>query len=797
MLTTRLRTSAAGIVDGRAPRPTAAISDIRYDAKGQKVHLALGNGTLTQYEYDPRTFRVVQIRTTRPSDPAGFPGRRSNLVDPNIVQQLLYTYDAVGNVTECRDDAYEPVYFQNQLVNPGQRYEYDALYRLTWATGRENGALRGPPTHADGRPLDTDFPVLAADPQALRVYTQRFSYDPVGNVTRVRHQAGLGSWTRDYTYTYGDPARPASNRLWQTWLGGDRTTATTYSHDPHGNLRKLAPADPRYELRWDHRDMLRGLDLGGGGRASYQYDATRQRTRKRIDDQNGTGGYWERIYLDGYELYRRYAATGTAVIEEIESHHLFEGQQRVLLVDDVLVASGTNRRPDGVTVRAQTLFRYQYGNHLGSACLELDDARRLVSYEEYHPYGTSAFRAMKRGIEAPPKRYRYTGMERDEESGLNYHGARYYVPWLARWLSSDPKGVADGLNTYQFVQSNPIRLRDSSGTQSGPDVFHSLPPALQAKILRGEVNDKLSNSIRTAQISKFKNVEPTRAKSWEDHVLDVVTFGGWSIGMTGAGNYDAVSSSPALSDLNPAIKGVMAVGMTAGDVTGTRDIVEGLREQDTLNTRTFSPDESFNKVLSGSVTLGVNLAMAAAGGPKERPGLGGAVRLESSGGTRTGIAFLDRPAVSTPQYGPWKEGLLKQGWVVVEAPLAQGTMATTEMVKDAQGVLCKIVTIDPSQATYQAMLHESRHAFQIDALTKAGMKMRGRFVAPAEAEAYNYERQVVKTYAEAEKATVSPQASPIVDDYLQHAYAQESGYGGFASGGATSDLRRAMSQARR
>jgi RHS repeat-associated protein len=33
------------------------------------------------------------------------------------------------------------------------------------------------------------------------------------------------------------------------------------------------------------------------------------------------------------------------------------------------------------------------------------------------------------------KRYRYTGKERDDSSGLCYYGARYLAPWLARWIS--------------------------------------------------------------------------------------------------------------------------------------------------------------------------------------------------------------------------------------------------------------------------------------------------------------------------------------------------------------------------
>ena len=205
-----------------------------------------------------------------------------------------------------------------------------------------------------------------------------------------------GTWTREYAYAFEDVAQSASNRLWRTWQGDpdwNSTNATekvTHVHDTHGNMLNLTQVSPNKYLRWDHRDMIANINLGGGGQAYYQYDASKQRTRKRIVDQNNLGGYWERIYLDGYELYRRYNG-GTTPVEEIESHHLFEGEQRVLLVDDVIVSSkGTaGARPDNLTVQTQTLFRYQYGNHLGSACLELDHQAEIISYEEYHPYGTS------------------------------------------------------------------------------------------------------------------------------------------------------------------------------------------------------------------------------------------------------------------------------------------------------------------------------------------------------------------------------------------------------------------------
>src|SRR5262249_40070791 len=85
--------------------------------------------------------------------------------------------------------------------------------------------------------------------------------------------------------------------------------------------------------------------------------------------------------------------------------------------------------------------------------------------EEYYPYGSTSFQAGRSAAEVSLKQYRYTGMERDEETGFTYHGARYYAPWLGRWVRADPIGVKDGTNAYKYVSDKPNILVDHNGLQ--------------------------------------------------------------------------------------------------------------------------------------------------------------------------------------------------------------------------------------------------------------------------------------------------------------------------------------------
>jgi RHS repeat-associated protein len=446
------------------------VTNVEYNARGQRTCIQYGNGVTTEYDYDPDTFRLTRIVSYRH-------GRSKD--DPDL-QDLNYTYDPVGNITSVRDDAHQVVFNRNNGIEPESRYTYDPLYRLVEARGREHQAMT-PCRYRQGDKKQTDFIVLTDQPlnngQALGNYTETYTYDESGNFTRLHHHNRTFNrqWTRYQEY------EPGSNRILysqgknqtqnQTTGQDEETLACSFEdysnlprqipHDGNGNITRL-PHLP--QLRWDFKNQLVEVQLNVGNspnRAYYQYDAGGQRVRKTVVKNGRTE---ERIYLGGYEIYT--VTNGSGPTFRRDTIHVMDDKERIALIETRKV--DTNSRESGSAER----IRYQLTNHLGSAALEVGEtnAAILISYEEYYPYGGTSYIAHLAGDqhkeEAGRKRYRYSGKERDDETGLYYYGARFYAPWMGRWTSCDPNGLVDGENLYRFVRSNPIVYVDRDGKQA-------------------------------------------------------------------------------------------------------------------------------------------------------------------------------------------------------------------------------------------------------------------------------------------------------------------------------------------
>jgi RHS repeat-associated protein len=147
-------------------------------------------------------------------------------------------------------------------------------------------------------------------------------------------------------------------------------------------------------------------------------------------------------------------------------------------------------RADGSFTGEEKAKQYWYhSDHLGSAQLITNVEGEEYERIEYTPYGELWVEraSAASNIDIP---YRFTGKEKDEETGLYYYGARYLDPKYSRWLSTDPAlsdyipgapindeakkrngnlpgmgGVFNSVNLhlYHYAGNSPVKMKDPDG----------------------------------------------------------------------------------------------------------------------------------------------------------------------------------------------------------------------------------------------------------------------------------------------------------------------------------------------
>ena len=415
------------------------VEQIAYNAKGQRTLIAYGNQVMTRYAYDPQTFRLVRLRSEHYS--------RTNEVFQATglpLQDLAYTYDLVGNISMIHDRTPDSGILNTPLGRNGldRQFAYDPIYRLLTATGRE--CDRPPNT-----PLWSDAP-RCTDLTRTRPYREEYSYDPMGNMQRLRHEHRLAggsmqAWNRLFDLVNDEAETALNNRLATVTAG---QTTIPYAYDSSGNMTQEGTTR---HFEWTATDQMKAFRNQVDGaepsvHAHYVYDAAGQRVMKWVRRQGGEINVT--VYVDGvFEHHRR-----IRVGQESENNTLqvMDDQSRIALVR-VGAAFADDLSP---------AVQYQLGDHLGSSHVVVNEMGELVNREEYTPYGETSFGSFAR------KRYRFSGKERDEESGLSYHGARYCISYLGKWISPDPVGSSESLNVYLYVKNNPINRIDLSGNRS-------------------------------------------------------------------------------------------------------------------------------------------------------------------------------------------------------------------------------------------------------------------------------------------------------------------------------------------
>ncbi|WP_433588527.1 RHS repeat domain-containing protein [Pseudomonas koreensis] len=428
----------------------------QYNAAGQVIEQVTGNRVRSQWTYDPANGRLHTHLCRGDTGP--------------VLQHFEYVHDPVGNILRIDDHAFEPIYFANQLIDGHRTFSYDSLYQLIRATG-----------HDDGPPSDTPGLPQPSDPNNRLNYTQTYEYNTGGNLIRLQHVRAGASHTRQMRID------PQSNRAVR-WTPGDAEPVFDRLFDRHGNLQALQPGQA---LHWNTRDELSCAILihredGRHDAEHYRYSRG-QRVFKRHETFTANGGHFHEVrYLPGLEIRSK---------DNGEVLHVIE---LAIGVGHVRCLHWAAQKPDQL--------RYTLNDHLGACVMELDQQAQVISHEGYYPFGATAWLAARSAIEVSERFVRYAGKEMDV-TGLYYYGARYYAPWLQRWISADPAGDVDGLNLYAMTSNNPLRYIDSGGTEQTPSEsrqkiieFSNVLSHMNSELQK--LDYQLSNLTRTRDIYK-------------------------------------------------------------------------------------------------------------------------------------------------------------------------------------------------------------------------------------------------------------------------------------------------------
>lgn len=421
---------------------TTIVSSVDYNPRGQRLSITYGNDLKTSYTYDTDSFRLTALKTTRTELSGSF----------THLQDIGYLFDPAGNVIQVEDKSQEQIFTNNQSVDAISTYTYDSLYRLTETTGREHLGL-GKTDYQD-TPEHFRSKLLAGinDLNQLRNYTRKFTYDDSNNLTQIQH-IGDSSFTRDIDVS------TTSNRAISDEMASPPSIESYF--DAAGNITEL---EHLAGITWNYRNNIGSATMVSRSSEDdieyYVYDGGGSRARKVTETYDSLGNLLTRIskyYLNGIEIRKKYTGISETLKEVRYSLHIKDDDQRICidhyytLTDDTSVTTSTH------------YLRYQHGNHLGSSSLETNASGDLLSYEEYFPYGGTSFTTGDSAVEVSRKEFRFSGKERDDTTGLYYFGARYYCPWLGRWLNPDSAGDVDGLNLYAYGKGNPLTFVDPNG----------------------------------------------------------------------------------------------------------------------------------------------------------------------------------------------------------------------------------------------------------------------------------------------------------------------------------------------
>jgi RHS repeat-associated protein len=284
---------------------------------------------------------------------------------------------------------------------------------------------------------------------------QSFGYD---NLNRLI-SATLGSSAIQYSYdatgnrtakviggtSYPNTISTTSNRLNQTQ---DTTGTAIVVHDAAGNIT----GDGVNTYGYSDRGRLATV-TNAGGTVSYSYSALELRMSKAGPTALVPTGAAYYVYDEEGKLLGEYDANGVPQYETI-----YMGSPVGVIKQTGTAVAGN------IAVSLYNVWTDQIG--APRVITRNTDEAMVWRWDMAEPFGATAPDQNPSSLGTFSFNQRLPGQVFDAESGLFQNWHREYNPWLGRYMQSDPIGLQGGINTFGYVEGNPLSLTDAMGLQA-------------------------------------------------------------------------------------------------------------------------------------------------------------------------------------------------------------------------------------------------------------------------------------------------------------------------------------------
>ncbi len=410
-------------------------------------------------------------------------GKMSQVILGNTVQTLNYTYSIRDWLKSVNSNQFsQTLKYDDATVNP--RYNGN-IAQMTWNTAGNAGAYD---FTYDGANRLTDA-VTTSGPDFSE---KLISYDANGNILTLKR--GTSS---PINYSY-DVTKP--NQLTSV-TGG---LSATYTYDGNGNMTN---DNTKGTITYDYRNMPIRITTNDTV-IEYAYDAAGQRIRKTLKNNESTLS--ETIFVRGLggNVLAEYATGsidhfniyGNGLIGKLEpairtttiQNQTINGQT-ITAKDSVIILPESNVEGESTVQADQAQLaedkRYYFlPDHLGSTRVVLKEDGNIEVTYDYFPHGK-----ISRSTEsANSPKEKYTGKQHDDESSLDYFGARYYNADVVRWITKDPLAEKyPDLSPYVYSLNNPVSYKDPDGrfvvNANGTAVYRVSPIAASTYAIMGAI----------------------------------------------------------------------------------------------------------------------------------------------------------------------------------------------------------------------------------------------------------------------------------------------------------------------